>query len=235
MGKATSSVEGPKGKQVDGPLVFVVEDDPSMRGALVSLLGSAGYVSQAFDSAQALLVDPRLHAASCFVCDVRLPQMSGFDLQAELRRRGHAMPVIFMTGHGDITMSVKAMKSGAIDFLPKPFRDQDLLDAVASAVAIDRSRRTSETGLTSLREHYETLSRREREVLNLVCAGLQNKQVAAELGLSEVTVKLHRGTLMRKMEAGSLAGLVRMVESLERDNERSSTLRSEARPFADER
>jgi len=196
--------------------VLVVEDDPLVRSSMESLFHSAGLRSRSFASAREVLETRLPQGTCCFVLDVRLPYISGFDLQAELARRGDDIPIVFITGHGDIPMSVRAMKAGAVDFLAKPFRDQDLLDAVSAALARDRIRREGDSNLASLRARFESLSPREKEVMLLVVSGLLNKQVAATLGLSEITVKLHRSNMMRKMEARTLAGLVHMADELER-------------------
>jgi FixJ family two-component response regulator len=196
------------------PLVVIVEDDAAVRSALSSLLRSVGYRVDAYEAPAALLQKGVPKSAGCLVLDVRLPMIGGLDLQKRLAELNDRVPVVFMTGHGDIPMSVQAMKAGAIDFLSKPFRDQDMLDAVAAAIARDRARRTAEAGLTELQKRLESLSRREREVMALATAGLLNKQIAAEVGLSEVTVKIHRGRAMHKMGARSFADLVRMAESL---------------------
>jgi FixJ family two-component response regulator len=196
------------------PVVFVVDDDPSVREGLSSLLRSVGLRVELFASAADFL-HARLPAEpSCLVLDVRLPGLSGLDFQAELARSNIRIPIVFMTGHGDIPMTVKAMKAGAVEFLTKPFRDQDMLDAVQLALARDRAQRESENTTSDLRSRFERLSQREREVMALVAAGLMNKQVAAEIGVSEVTIKFHRGNVMRKMDARTLAELVRMAETL---------------------
>jgi FixJ family two-component response regulator len=194
--------------------VFVVDDDPSMRKALTNLFRSVGLRAEVFGSAREWLESKLPEVASCLVLDIRLPGLSGLDFQAELVKANIQIPIIFMTGHGDIPMTVKAMKAGAIDFLTKPFRDQDMLDAVAIAIERDRARRKEQKIVAELRAVFETLTTRERDVLALVASGLMNKQIAAEIGLAEITVKIHRGHLMRKMGARSLADLVRMAEML---------------------
>jgi len=196
------------------PIVFVVDDDPSVREALSSLFRSVGLQVELFGSAAEFLQRKRPDGASCLVLDIRLPGVSGLDFQGQLLKADIRTPIIFMTGHGDIPMSVRAMKAGAVDFLAKPFRDQDMLDAVAAALQRDRQAREAEDAAASLRANYDLLSPREREVMALVTSGLMNKQAAGQLGLSEITVKIHRGQAMRKMKAKSLADLVRMAESL---------------------
>lgn len=196
------------------PLVFIVEDDESMRRALSNLFQSVGLEVQMFGSAAEMLQRELPDVASCLVLDIRLPGLSGLDFQSDLARANINIPIIFMTGHGDIPMSVRAMKSGAIDFLTKPFRDQDMLDAVTVAIERDRKRREADKIVTNLQSLYETLTPREREILALVSSGLMNKQVAAELGLAEITVKIHRGHIMKKMNAKTLADLVRKAETL---------------------
>lgn len=204
----------PGASAAEEPIVFVIDDDPSMREALNSLFRSVGLRVELFGSAGELLQTELPDVTSCLVLDIRLPQRSGLDFQAELAKAAIEIPIIFITAHGDVPMTVRAMKAGAVDFLTKPFRDQDLLDAVALALERDRKRRAEARGLADLKSLFETLTPREREVMALVTAGLMNKQAAAEIGVSEITVKIHRGHLMRKMHAKSLADLVRMAELL---------------------
>jgi FixJ family two-component response regulator len=196
------------------PIVFVIDDDESMRRALTNLFQSVGLKVEVYSSASEMLLGKLPDVASCLVLDIRLPGLSGLDFQTELAKANIHIPIIFMTGHGDIPMTVRAMKGGAVDFLGKPFRDQDMLDAVVTAIERDRKRREADKVVVHLQALLETLTPREREVLPLVSSGLMNKQVAAELGLAEITVKLHRGHIMRKMEAKSLADLVRKAETL---------------------
>jgi FixJ family two-component response regulator len=198
----------------DQPIVFVVDDDASMRQALARLLQSVQLRVEVFASPQEFLQSERPNVPSCLVLDVRLPGLSGLDFQAELAKADIRVPIVFITGHGDIPMSVRAMKAGAVDFLAKPFRDQDLLDAVTAAIQRDQKRREHENAMTDLRAHFSSLTPREREIMALVASGLMSKQIAAEVGLSEITVKVHRSHLMKKMGARSVAGLVRMAEAL---------------------
>jgi FixJ family two-component response regulator len=210
-----SSPEPAIGKgSVTESIVFVIDDDVSMRRALTNLFQSVGLEVNAFGSASELLKSKLPDVASCLVLDIRLPGLSGLDLQTELANANIHIPIIFITGHGDIPMTVRAMKGGAVDFLTKPFRDQDLLDAVVSAIDKDRKRREADKTVANLRALYESLSSREREVLGFVASGLMNKQIAAELGLAEITVKIYRGHIMKKMRAKSLAELIRMTEAL---------------------
>ena len=198
-------------------LVFVVDDDASVRQSLTSLVQSIGLRVEAFGSAADFWKNGRIAdgiAAACLILDVRLPGVSGLDFQAELAKADTHLPIIFMSGYGNIPMTVRAMKAGAIEFLTKPFRDQDLLDAVQLALRRDRDRRIQERAVLQTRARFEALTLRERDVIGLVTAGLMNKQVAAELGVSEITVKVHRGSVMKKMGARSLADLVRMADAL---------------------
>ena len=197
------------------PTVHIIDDDESLRGALDSLFRSTGLASRQYSSVAAFMdAPPARDVGGCLVLDVRLPGMSGLDFQQKLDELGVRLPVVLMTGHGDIPMSVRAMKAGAVDFLAKPFRDQEMLDAVAAALEKDRAARAEDGKLDGLKAAYATLSPRERQVMALVAAGKMNKQVAGDLNLSEITVKIHRGAAMRKMGAKTLADLVRMAEAL---------------------
>jgi FixJ family two-component response regulator len=196
------------------PVVLVVDDDPAIRQALQSLIRSVGLRVETFASAQEFHARRRSDAPSCLVLDVRMPGASGLDVQRQLGERGLTLPIIFITGHGDIPMTVQAMKAGAIEFLSKPFRDQHLLDAITQAIERDRLARKERREVAELQLRHESLTPREREVMTFVVKGLLNKQVGAELGMSETTVKLHRGQVMQKMRADSLADLVRIAERL---------------------
>jgi FixJ family two-component response regulator len=196
------------------PIVFVVDDDASVREALKSLIRSVGLQVELFGSAQEFLQRKQPDAPSCLVLDIRLPGISGLDFQRKLTEANIPIPIIFVTGHGDIPMSVRAMKAGAVEFLTKPFRDQDLLDAIHVALERNHARHQREGEIAALRKRFESLTPREREVLPRVVSGLLNKQIAAEIGTSETTVKVHRGQLMRKMGARSLPELVRMAEKM---------------------
>ncbi|WP_180899165.1 response regulator transcription factor [Martelella soudanensis] len=204
----------PKQPGSDQPVVFIVDDDQEMRESLGSLLRSVQLKVKLFSSTAELLETGEVDAHGCLILDVRLPGVSGLDFQQQLARAGILLPIIFLTGYGDVTMSVRAMKAGAADFLTKPFRDQDLLDAVTAALEGDRKRRVQDAALDDVRARYEALKPREKEVMALVTRGLMNKQVAGELGLSEITVKIHRGNAMQKMKARTLPDLVRMAEML---------------------
>jgi FixJ family two-component response regulator len=196
------------------PIVFVVDDDASMRQALSRLFQSVQLRAEAFASPQEFLQSERPDVPSCLVLDVRLPGVSGLDFQTELLRADVRIPIVFITGHGDIPMTVRAMKAGAVDFLGKPFRDQDLLDAVTAAIQRDQRRRDQENTVADVRAHFSSLTAREREIMALVASGLMSKQIAAQVGLSEITVKVHRSHVMKKMGAKSVADLVRMADAL---------------------
>lgn len=199
---------------VNEPKVFIVDDDPSVRKSLVRLISSVGLVVQAFASAQDFLDNPVHDGPACLVLDIRMPGLSGLDLQAELMSRRHPIPIIFITGHGDVPMSVRAMKAGAVDFLEKPFNDQELVDAIHKALAQDQQAKIAQSKISELKTRMATLTPRENEVFRWVVRGFLNKQIAYELEMSEKTVKVHRARVMKKMSAESLAGLVRMAQSL---------------------
>ena len=196
------------------PTVFIVDDDRGLRQAIQDLVESVGLRAESFASGEDFLRAKRMNRPSCLVLDVRLPQMSGLDFQQRLTEAGIQIPIIFITAHGDIPMSVRALKSGALEFLTKPFRDQDLLDAIHQALERDRVAREQQSEIHNLQERVRTLTAREQEVMNLVVSGMLNKQIASEIGTSEATVKIHRGNVMRKMKAGSVVDLVRMADKL---------------------
>src|SRR5215813_197862 len=206
--------ESPQNSGAQEPTIFIVDDDGTVREALQNLMESVHLRTEVFSSSAEFLGSTLPDVASCLVLDIRLPGTSGLDFQAQLARANVHIPIIFMTGHGDIPMTVRAMKAGAVDFLTKPFRDQDMLDAVTAAIERDRNSRNEAKILSDLKARFVTLTAREREVMTLVTTGLMNKQIAAEIGIAEITVKIHRGHIMRKMGAKSLADLVKMAQML---------------------
>jgi len=203
-------------------LVFVIDDDPSVRSSLKFLLSTVGLQAETFESADSFLRRKLSDMPSCLVLDVRLPGLSGLDFQRELAARNICIPIVFLTGHGDIPMSVRAMKAGAVEFLTKPFRDQDLLDAVRVALDRDRARRKQDKEVADLRQRFDSLTSREQEVVSMVVAGMLNKQIAAELGTAESTVKVQRSRAMEKMQASSLAELIKMIEKVKPPLEKAS-------------
>jgi RNA polymerase sigma factor (sigma-70 family) len=203
-------------------LVFVIDDDPSVRSSLKFLLSTVGLQAETLDSADSFLRKKPPDIPSCLVLDVRLPGLSGLDFQRELAARNISIPIVFLTGHGDIPMSVRAMKAGAVEFLTKPFRDQDLLDAVRVALDRDRTRREQDKEVADIRERFDSLTSREQEVISMVVAGMLNKQIAAQLGTAESTVKVQRSRAMAKMHAESLAHLIKMMQKLRAPSEKTS-------------
>jgi FixJ family two-component response regulator len=205
-------------KMQAGPVVYVVDDDASVRNSLSSLFRSVDFSVESFSAAGDFLKHKRADAPSCMVLDVRMPGLNGLDFQADLTEAGIEIPIVFLTGRGDIQMSVRAMKSGAIDFLTKPYREQDMLDAVTTALERDRKRREARRLTSDIRARFDTLSTREKQAMSFLASGLMNKQVAEKMGLAEITVKIHRGSIMRKMHAKSFADLVKMSEELGRND-----------------